>query len=72
MQIETNLNKACEKYCVGAYESLLPSCKQYVANFTMEIPNYVHETLPPLIHNAIEDSGQLNADEICNSLAACP
>lgn len=68
--IENTLNSACEKYCSGTYEALLPLCKEYVANFTMEIPIVVHEQIPPLIHDAI--SGQLNADEICNSLAACP
>ena len=69
-QIENTLNSACEKYCSGTYEALLPLCKEYVANFTMEIPIVVHEQIPPLIHDAI--SGQLNADEICNTLAACP
>jgi len=68
--VGTFLNSTCVSYCVGPYESLLPSCFEYVANFTTEIPHYVDEQVTDLVHNAV--SGQLNADDICIQLAACP
>ena len=70
LQVGERLNKACEKYCVDEYEPLLQKCFEYATNFTTEIPKYVHEQIPGLVHDNIVN--QLNATFICEQLAACP
>ena len=70
LQVGEQLRKACEKYCVEEFESLLPKCYEYATNFTTEIPNYVHNQIPGFVHENI--ANQLNETFICYQLAACP